>query len=79
MWVYIRQRLQCCHQYPEISLEYHRTCGNLGHRPERFGRFSLYLDWSNLVRASWVYERRISAPLGAESVNKSGKTSCTAG
>jgi hypothetical protein len=27
------------------------------------GRFDLYSSWSNLKRASWVYERRISASL----------------
>jgi len=26
--------------------------------------FNLYLGWSNPVRASWVYERRITALLG---------------
>ena len=66
----------------EISLEYHRACGNLviddlnalprfAHHARltpRFananGRFSLYPGWSNPIRASWVYERRISALIG---------------
>jgi hypothetical protein len=64
MWVCVRQGLECCHQYSEIRLEYRRAYGNLDLESERFGRFDLYFGWSNLVRASWVYERRITALLG---------------
>src|SRR4028118_311095 len=61
MWIRSRQRLERRYKHPEISLEYRRAYGNLGFRPERFGRFDLYSGWSNPVRASWVCERRIAA------------------
>ncbi|WP_155960424.1 hypothetical protein [Fischerella sp. PCC 9605] len=46
-----------------------------GIRPERFGRFDLYFGWSNPVRVSWVYERRISAlKVRRVSIKTNGKT-----
>ena len=49
VWIRSRQRLECCYQHPEISLEYRGEHGNLGQRPERFGRFDLYSGWTNPV------------------------------
>ena len=48
----------------ELALSTERAYGNLGFKPERFGRYSLYCFRCKPISASWVVERRITALLG---------------
>ena len=45
----------------ELALSTERAYGNLGFKPERFGRSSLYCFRCKPISASWVVERRITA------------------
>src|SRR4028118_454163 len=65
-----KTRTLCLADAPTSLPQRFRSPGDAAATPRAnaSGRFDLYSDWSNPVRASWVYERRISVAQFPESV-----------